>query len=499
MPSPSISAPAPSVSRSWLAFGLLAVLAVLAWPVHGTTGFVSEGGEFLPLGVPAADQTSPALAINAEGGYIAWQENGASSGTFTVRARRLNRALTGWYRSFVVNSATEGSHEEPQVVQLADGGAVFVWRGGPLGKQGIFARFLKPGGGNSPVFLGDDIEISPAGSVPNQSPGVARLKDGSVVVTWANFGGDGGRYGVFGQRLTSAGEKLGGKFRLSTTADSNQRSSTVAALADGGFAAAWVSENQRFERSADVFARIFGPAGTPLTGEMRLNQSTNLTATPALAALPEGGFVAAWAEYDYDAPANGWDITVGAFTQQAVATRPTVRLNTYRKSDQLSPKLAVGNGTLMAVWSSKGQDGSREGVFGRSLSPQLELLDEESGLNQTTISQQLTPVIASDPTGRALVAWSSFGSLDSGFDLMARKFIAPAVVARLTCDIAAVAEGVRLTWQTEPGRSYQVQRSSDPVNWDGAEKVDRTAGEATDSAVFPSGSARGFFRIVRLP
>jgi len=154
----------------------------------------------------------------------------------------------------------------------------------------------------------------------------------------------------------------------------------------------------------------------------------------------------------------------------------------------------------MATWSSLGQDGSREGVFARSFSPTLELLDEEFGVNQTTISQQKNPVIAADSTGRVLSVWTSFNSLESGFDLVARKFAAPASIAKLTCDIVKTTDGVKLSWATEPGRTYQVQRSTNASNWDGADKTDRMADGSSDSVAFPINTASGtFFRVVRLP
>lgn len=480
-------------------------LAVLTtWGALGSTGFVDDGGEFLPLGVPAGDQTSPAVAINADGGYVVWQENSGASGTYTIRARRLNRALTGWYRSFVVNSAVEGSHEEPQVVQLADGGAAFFWRGGPIGKQGIFARFLRPGGGNTANFLGDDLEINAAGRGQNQNISATVLKDGSVLVTWANFGDDGSGFGVFAQRLSATGEKIGAKFQVNSTTNSNQRSPSVTAMPDGGFAIAWVSEGQRSNPSreilCDVYARVYGSGAKATTGEMRLNQGLNLAATPSVAATADGGFVAAWAERDHDVAANGWDVLAGSFNRDGVAIKPNVRLNTYLKSDQLAPHLVVANGSVLATWSSLGQDGSREGVFARSFAPTLELLDDEFGVNQTTISQQKDPVIAADSTGRVLSVWTSFNSLESGFDLVARKFAAPASIAKLTCDIAKTADGVRLSWATEAGRTYQVQRSNNASNWDAAGKTERLAAGSSDSVTFPINTASGtFFRVVRLP
>jgi len=99
-----------------------------------------------------------------------------------------------------------------------------------------------------------------------------------------------------------------------------------------------------------------------------------------------------------------------------------------------------------------------------------------------------------------LSVWTSFNSLESGFDLVARKFAAPASIAKLSCDIVKTTDGVKLSWATDPGRTYQVQRSSDASNWDGADRSDRLAGGASDSVVYPLTTASGtFFRVVRLP
>ena len=50
---------------------------------------------------------------------------------------------------------------------------------------------------------------------------------------------------VYGQVLTPAGNKVGGEFLINQFMAFNQRSPVVAALKNGGFVVAWVSEQER--------------------------------------------------------------------------------------------------------------------------------------------------------------------------------------------------------------------------------------------------------------
>ncbi len=468
------------------------------------SGFQPEGGESPIIGSLGADQTAPAIAISSEGGYIVWQDASGNGDGAAIRARRIGRNLTGALPPFWINSHTNGIHEAPKVSLLADGGAVFVWRGGPLGKQGIFARFLKSGSSSTPVFNGEDVEVAPAGSVQNTSPAVVCLSDNSVVIAWSSFGSDGSLFGVQLQRFSSTGEKIGTQTQANLTTAYNQRASTLAALASGGFVVGWVSENQRFQNSVDVYARTFSAAGSPLTGEMRLNTGTNVCSSPSLVGLPTGGFVAAWSEFDLAAPQNSWDIYANAFDDGIVAAKPAVRVNYYLPYSQIEPRLSLAGDVILAVWTSLNQDGYREGVFGRYLSFSGEPTDDEFGLNQTVISQQKDPAVASDGTSRFFAAWTSFKSMASGFDLVSRTFARPASAVAVKCSVAKVMDAsgklsaVTLSWPTASGVSYQVQHSDNMSTWETSTAAQTLLG-TTSSVTLPISQSGGFFRIISLP
>jgi len=76
----------------------------------------------------------------------------------------------------------------------------------------------------------------------------------------------------------------------------------------------------------------------------------------------------------------------------------------------------------LAVWTSMGQDGAWEGVYGRFLNASGGLVGGEFCANTTTASRQIHPVVASDGIERFLVGWSGFVGLAGGMDLFAQRY-----------------------------------------------------------------------------
>ena len=488
----------PDGSKSLRILASIMAVGMVSWVAGAATSFLPDGGEYLPTGPMAGDQTAPAIAFSTDGGFMVWQDSAGNGDGAGIRARRIGKTLSGSLPAFWVNSNANFINEAPDVALLADGGAVFAWQAGPLGRPGIYARFMRPMTTTAPTFVASDVEIVTGGSTQNQTPKLARLSDGSVIVAWANVGQDGDLSGILVQKLNATGAKIGTPWVANVTVEGNQRNPAIIATSDGGFTVAWVGENQRFDRSADVFARVFSSSGFPLSGEIRLNAGTNICSTPCLAALPQGGFVATWNEFDGDEIANGWDVFAGAYDASGVASRLPARINAYRYSNQLNPRISVAGDTALAVWTSLNQDGYREGVFGRFLATTGEVADDEFGLNQTVVSQQLDPVVASDGANRFVTAWTSFNSLANGFDVVARKFAKPATIVALQSTLVTTSGGARLGWNTEVGARYQVQRSGDLNSWT-SEGAARTASGTSDTITVPFDSVNSFFRIVRLP
>jgi hypothetical protein len=125
---------------------------------------------------------------------------------------------------------------------------------------------------------------------------VVTLADGSVIIAWSSEGQDGSMGGVFARHFSATGVALGAEFQVNQFTPNNQRTPAIAALPNGGYVVTWISELQRGVSSVDVYARIFnGPLGSP-TNEFAINVSNNVCANPVVAASPQGGFMFAWSQ-----------------------------------------------------------------------------------------------------------------------------------------------------------------------------------------------------------
>lgn len=396
------------------------------------------GAEFPIVGSITGDQMFPQLAANATGGYLVWQDNSVTDLGLRIRAARMNTALSPVDGPIIVSSAakskTAGNQEKPQVALLSDGGAAIVWQGGKPGKQQIFARFVSAEG----LLVKKDIRISRNTKNNQSDPAVTVLNDGSILIVWSSSRQDGDMDGIFGQRLSATGSKVGNEFQINQFTANNQRSPAVAALANGGFVVCWVSELQRGPSSIDIYARSFDANGVG-TDEFPVDQTVvNACANPTVVGTPDGGFAVAWSQnsdvgltvgsgtgdalggVQTSRSPDGWDIWARLYAGDLSAP-DAFRVNNYTTGDQFRPQLAASGNQCIVVWTSLGQDGYLEGVFGRSISLATGVAGSEFQLNDRVISRQLQPVVASAGGRRVLAVWTSFYAQTS-FDLSAKVY-----------------------------------------------------------------------------
>jgi hypothetical protein len=408
--------------------------SMLAMPavVFCQSSFVRSGNEYSITGILPGDQVHPGLSITTNGGYIVWEDNCIDGKGLGVGAMRLKSDFTGTHVPFRVNSLGLGDQESGQVSMLNDGGAVFAWQGGKQGFQHIYSRFLS----SSNNWINADLLVNAVTNRFQSSPVIATLLNGNVVIVYVSRdqAAPGSMSDVYLQMFAPDGSKVGGEILVNQFTANNQRSPAVTALADGRFVVAWISEQERWTDasngapSVDVFGRFFDAAGNAGSDEFLLNVSGNFCGYPDLAAAPDGGFMAAWMERDLAVRNNGWDIYARRFTSAGVGGNVT-RVNTQLYGDQYSPKVRRAGSTYLEIWTSLGQDGSREGVFGRYLNDDATVSGTEFQVNSTVAGPQREQVLGTDGAGRFLAAWTSFGVGVNGYDLYGQKFADPSVAS----------------------------------------------------------------------
>ncbi len=468
--------------------------------------FSPGGPDYKIVGSLPGDQTWPQAAISTNGGYLVWQDNSIGTNGLNIRAVRLNASLGQAGAPFRVNAQTVGEHEKPQVALLNNGGAVFVWQGGKLGYQKIYARFLNAAGSFTTTT---NILVNTYTNEFQINPAVATLRNGNVVVVWASYGQDGDLQGIYGQLFSPSGAKIGTEFQINQWPYGNQRTPAVAALANGNFVVTWVSELQRSSRSVDIYARLFDSTGAPLCNEFPVNITTsNVCANPAIAASPRGGFAVVWSQNDNVTltsgsrdgvvvsgvptrrSTNSWDVFMRIYDGSGAAMTAPVLLNTWRFGDQFGPRLSSFGANYLAVWTSLGQDTHWEGVFGQFVSGSGGLEGVEFQVNTTPISRQIQPTVATDGVSRFLALWTSFGA-GTSFDLFARQY------DLIQLELVTTQQGLVLTWNTAPGSTYQVQTSTNYSTWSNYGAA-RTASGFSDSVTIPASNNAAFFRVIRV-
>jgi hypothetical protein len=403
-----------------------------------TSYYTTNGTEWAIVGSLPGDQVFPDAAVNTTGGFVVWQDNATDGNGWGVSARRVDSTLSGTLSTFRVNVQGTNDQENARVALLKNGGAVFVWQGGKEGYQHIFARFLN----SSNIFLTTtDVVVSTFTNNFQINPAVTVLNNSNVVVVWASFdqAGSNSLQDVYGQILSPTGQTIGTNFLINQFTPYNQRNPAVAALANGGFVVAWVSEtnnsgsiNETNGTSStainlpgvNIYAQLFtisNNLAVMTNNAFEVNADSNPASNPSVAAASDGSYMVTWDAKDMVNPQNSWDIYARTFSGTNGGT--VVRVNSHLYGDQYFPRISAIGGDYLIVWTSLGQDGSREGVFGQFVHKDGSLTGGELQVNTTTLGQQMQPTVASDGVNHFLVVWTSFTFGPNGFDLFAQRYI----------------------------------------------------------------------------
>ncbi len=396
------------------------------------------GTEYSVLGPQIGDQFFPKLSVNSGGGYLVWQDNNIDEDGLGVRAVRLDRNMNAVMGAFRVNESSEGDQQRPVVSQLNNGGAAFAWESG----TDVLIRFV----GSDGLFLGKEQTVNSYIKSDQRDPAMATLDNGNIVVVWSSLDQDGDMQGVYGQIFDEAGKKIGAEFFVNQSVFYNQRTPSVAALEEGDFVVAWISEqyagiSDRIDENGGVpdsgaggerydvsmMGRVFDENGLAVSDEILLGDARNLNANPSLAAI-EGGFMAFYSGRENVQKVSnmadtesGWDIFGQRFTELGERVGLPFTVNETQYGDQIVPAVAPVGDSVLVTWTSLGQDGDQEGVFARLVTPGNSELNGEFQVNSISANKQLLPTVGADGAGNALIVWGGFTGGRDSFDLQAQK------------------------------------------------------------------------------
>jgi hypothetical protein len=218
------------------------------------------------------------------------------------------------------------------------------------------------------------------------------------------------------------GNPIGPEFRVNTTTLGAQEGPSVATDGAGNFVAVWASDNQDGGASG-IFGQRYSIAGTALGPEFQVNTyTTGDQAHPSIASDAAGNFVVVWTSDGQD----GWDD--GVFGQRYDASGSPLgaefRVNTFTYFDQDSPSVATDNaGNFVVVWSSDSTQlpfGGPPVVMGQRFAGSGSPVGTAFRVNVTEVGW--TPAVATDPVGNFVVVWTN-GQIPGPISISGRRFL----------------------------------------------------------------------------
>jgi len=351
---------------------------------------------------------------------VTWGSSGQDGSGDGIYAQRYAIGGTVVGDQFQGNTSTDGSQSSPAAAALSDGGWLMTWAGVGVGDaSGIYAQRYAENG----TAVGEEFWVNAYTESPQGSPAITVLSDGDWLVVWQSFGQDGSGDGVYAQRFSIDGAAVGGEFQVNTYTEGTQDFPAITALTDGGWLIAWQSSGQ--DGSGDgIYAQRYSADGDAVGGEFQVNTYTeSIQGSPALTALPEGGWVAAWKSYGQDGS------FFGVYAQRFAADGTTVgdefQVNTYSDGVQEEPDITtLSDGGWLMVWESYGQDGAFDGIYGQRYAADGTTVGNEFRVNTYTASTQTSPDVAALPDGGWLVTWQSYGQDGSDFGIYSQRYAA---------------------------------------------------------------------------
>ena len=351
-----------------------------------------------------------AVAMDANGNYVVvWASKDQLLGSgWDVYFQRYDALGLPLGLETRVNTTTSGHQLRPAVAMDPNGNFVVTWSSKPGTNYDIRARVFNALG----LAQTGEIAVNSTTHKDQDYSSVAMDAQGNFVVTWSSYNQDrNDSWGVYARRFSTAGAALSGEFRVNTTTNTDEMYSQVAMDADGDFVITW-----SIDATGDAGVRFqrYNAAGIAQGGETAVNTYiVNHQSYASVATDAEGNFVVVWSSLGQDG--SGWGIYAQRFDAAGVALGGEFRVNTTTAGDQHWPSVTMdAYGNFLVTWSSSGQDGDGWGVYARQYNSAGAAVGDEFRVNTATSGDQSRSSIAMDANGHAVVVWSGLSLLDPG-------------------------------------------------------------------------------------
>ncbi|KAJ3432552.1 hypothetical protein M0812_21494 [Anaeramoeba flamelloides] len=245
-------------------------------------------------------------------------------------------------------------------------------------------------------LIGNEFQINTYTDYSQEAPEMVILSTDYFFVVWQSDNGDGWGYGVSGQLLSikninAIGEKIGNETIISTYTRESQLRPSVAKISSGGDKIIVVWESNWQDGSyTGIFGQAFQTLGNyqgveKVGSEFQINtQATKYQNNPTVSSFSDHKYFVVFWE-NYEVRNNNYDICGQIYYSETLETiGDEFIINVHTQSDQLYPSTSqLSENSFIVTWSSRYQDGSSYGVYGKVYS--LEDQDDSDEKNLRAI------------------------------------------------------------------------------------------------------------------
>ncbi|TMQ69979.1 MAG: hypothetical protein E6K80_09945 [Candidatus Eisenbacteria bacterium] len=384
---------------------LIGVSAISALCAFAAPLFAADANG-IPICTAPADQLTPAtIADGAGGAIVAWHDNRptVAAGGVCFAQRLSATGAPQWLPNGVALSTT-GDLGGPVMVPDGAGGA-FVAYGGDTSSP----RVQRVNASGAPQWGPDGVELTTnVGSTRDLAitPDIGGA--GGVIVAWRQDNGVGGTSDVVAQKVNASGVIQWAPSGIAVANSNSANESLPALLSDGAGGAFYV-----WNAGPGIKIQRRNASGNSVWSQEPLAASANNNVS-VIVADGAGGVVVAWAGpgiFVQRVSSTGvrmWSPAGGGVSLATSGTMPTM--------------IADGAGGAILTWQDN-RSGTNFNLYAQKMSSSGSPLWALNGSEVcTATADQRSPMIISDGSGGALIAWyDARKSPNSGLDIYAQR------------------------------------------------------------------------------
>ncbi|QQR91790.1 MAG: hypothetical protein IPJ88_08845 [Myxococcales bacterium] len=383
---------------------------------------MTDSGDFLVnTGHTIGNQGHPSTFLLANGNYVLLYSG--LGGDRSIHGRIVNASGTEEVSDWIISPGPFDMM--PYGVDLGGDRFLVVWdRDG--NSDPIFARVYNyDGTAASAIFQvsaanGYFDNLSYAGSYGTLRAGIHPvdvLSGNRVVFTYAVTG----HIAMVRMFDTSSNPPTALHAELAVSAGGlNISATSVLTLSNGNFMAIW---NDGWQPT--VYTRVYSPATNPPTAlnsaidSIPADLSSHYDSALMPVLLGDGTPMLSFTGYDYNTDNADGDLRgvyALRFSNDGLVIRDMLRLNTTTAGEQIDAVLCpLGDGGMVAAWSSENKDGSGSAFVGQIFNQDLSKVGSEFVINDTTSGHQLAGHVACAADG-FLATWNDLNGADGNGD-----------------------------------------------------------------------------------